>query len=543
MKIYKFVFPAVIFLAAFLRVYQLDKIPAGIYVDEASQGFNAYSLLLTSKDEYGKSFPIFFRSLGNYQAPLYTYISTIPIHLLGLNIFSLRILSALGGILMVCLSFFLLKKEYKIMDKKMLYPMLLLAIVPWSILFSRGAFEANLALTLVVAGSYFLVTSLEKPLMLILASGILALSSYAYPSERVFAPLLLMSFIFIYRRIFLKNTRYIFFSLALFIFILLPQLFLLTSSGANARIDNLNFFGEIMKGHYSHNGLINSMEKLYFLVREFFSQYSAYFSPKNLFFASDPDPLRSIPHLSVFYWWMIIPLFLGFKDVINKKKTPLISVLFLTIFLSPIAAGITKDPFSTLRTLPLFWALTILAGIGLNDLLALVKKTSARATLLLGLVIISLGSLYSSYFVLLRNEQADTWGYGYKEIASFAFTSDKAVLVDDPRWPSYILFAFYGKVNPLILQKQYNSVFLSDYYNQTKYSPTPRIENIVIRPIYWREDECIDQYIVGRVLSVSQKQAREHKLTEVKTIKSLDGEDIFKIYKTNPNVGCKPAPI
>src|SRR3990167_8016256 len=90
-------FLAVLILSIFLRFYNLDNIPAGFNTDEASLGYDAYSILLTGKDQYGKAFPIFLRSFGAYQSPLYAYLTTLPVFLLGLSIFSVRFLSALFG--------------------------------------------------------------------------------------------------------------------------------------------------------------------------------------------------------------------------------------------------------------------------------------------------------------------------------------------------------------------------------------------------------------------------------------------------------------
>ena len=46
------------FIGAWLRFAELDSVPPGFYIDEASFGYNAYSILKTGRDEYGAlSFP------------------------------------------------------------------------------------------------------------------------------------------------------------------------------------------------------------------------------------------------------------------------------------------------------------------------------------------------------------------------------------------------------------------------------------------------------------------------------------------------------
>ena len=84
-----------IFVIAFiLRFYKLGDVPNGLYQDETSIGYNAYSIMTTGKDEYGKIFPLYFKSFGDYKLPIYIYSAIIPIKLFGLNAFAVRFPSA-----------------------------------------------------------------------------------------------------------------------------------------------------------------------------------------------------------------------------------------------------------------------------------------------------------------------------------------------------------------------------------------------------------------------------------------------------------------
>src|SRR3990167_10691408 len=89
----------VFILGIFVYFYKLDKIPSGFYIDEALPGYNAYSILKTGKDEYGKFLPLLFRFYGSYNPPLYTYLTVFPIAAFGLSVFSVRFVSALAGLL------------------------------------------------------------------------------------------------------------------------------------------------------------------------------------------------------------------------------------------------------------------------------------------------------------------------------------------------------------------------------------------------------------------------------------------------------------
>ena len=51
--------------ALIIRVYRLGNIPAGIFRDEATNGYDAYSLLKTGKDIHGDILPFFMNHYGN----------------------------------------------------------------------------------------------------------------------------------------------------------------------------------------------------------------------------------------------------------------------------------------------------------------------------------------------------------------------------------------------------------------------------------------------------------------------------------------------
>ena len=72
-----------ILISLFLHRYKQNQVPPCINADEAAFGYNAYSILKTGKDEYGKFLPLRFESFKDYKLPLYTYLSIpIPLNLI-----------------------------------------------------------------------------------------------------------------------------------------------------------------------------------------------------------------------------------------------------------------------------------------------------------------------------------------------------------------------------------------------------------------------------------------------------------------------------
>src|SRR3989344_4794424 len=105
-KVYAVLFLIVI-LSFFLRFYMVAEIPPALNWDEMSIGYNAYSILKSGKDEWGVSFPIHFKSYGEYKLPVQVYASIPGIYFLGLNELGVRITPVIYGTLTVLVIFFL----------------------------------------------------------------------------------------------------------------------------------------------------------------------------------------------------------------------------------------------------------------------------------------------------------------------------------------------------------------------------------------------------------------------------------------------------
>ncbi|KKR10908.1 MAG: hypothetical protein UT40_C0043G0001, partial [Candidatus Woesebacteria bacterium GW2011_GWA1_39_21b] len=170
-KIKKYYLLIILGIAIVLRLWKLGSIPPSLTSDEASLGYNAYSILKTGRDEYGQFLPIIFKSFGDYKPGLYVY-STVPfVAFFGLNEFSVRLPSAIAGVIAVWLLYKIVSSlsvvkdsQSQVTDHRSLATIaaLMLAISPWHIHFSRGAWEVNLALTLTLTGIYFFIKSLHK---------------------------------------------------------------------------------------------------------------------------------------------------------------------------------------------------------------------------------------------------------------------------------------------------------------------------------------------------------------------------------------------
>ncbi|HKY74001.1 MAG TPA: hypothetical protein VJ246_01660 [Patescibacteria group bacterium] len=151
----------IIVLTGVFRLWKFPFIPGEINRDEAALGYNAYSLLKTGKDEWGVSWPIVFRSFGDYKLAGYIYLLIPFVQSLGLTAFAVRLPSLLFGLMLIPVTYLFVKTVTKdqILSSVSVF---ILASSPWAIHYSRIGFEANVALVLFVLGLTMALRALEE---------------------------------------------------------------------------------------------------------------------------------------------------------------------------------------------------------------------------------------------------------------------------------------------------------------------------------------------------------------------------------------------
>ena len=108
---------AIFVLGLVSRLVNLGNIPAGFTPDEASFGYDAYSILKTGKDQWENVLPVVFKSFGDGKLPVYTYLAIPSVFVFGLNEFAVRFPNALLGSFSVVVSYLLVLEVFK--DKRL----------------------------------------------------------------------------------------------------------------------------------------------------------------------------------------------------------------------------------------------------------------------------------------------------------------------------------------------------------------------------------------------------------------------------------------
>lgn len=530
----------VLAFAMLLYFFKLDKVPAGFYVDEASPAYNAYSLLQTGKDEYGKSFPILFRSLGLYLTPAYTYLSILPIKLFGLSIFSARFVAVVSGLLSAIVVFVFVKCLHFVKHTyTALVTTLFFVITPWIFFYSRIGYEISLSYLFISLTALLLWQALKNPKYLVGALIVGSLSTYSGFMPRYLIPLFFLAYVIVFKSQILlpKNKKYVLLGLAGALVIQIPHLLIFNTPAFLLKSDLIGT-GQITSQASKLSFIfIYPLNYVFAFVREFLANYIGYFSLKSLFFLPDPDLQRSIPDLAVFYSWML-PLFLyGVFSLFKAEDGNFKKFVLLMILVFPIPASFTKDPFATHRAIALLLPFMLIMALAVDKLLS---KFAIKALATIGLIVGgSLILLWRSYFVLYAHERASVSGFGYSILAeNISLKSDHFVIDQSRIKPAYILLAFFNKLPSNQVQSSVDPVIKENYYRDVIFNDRYSLANFETRNINWESDIYKDQILVGDRFAISESQAREHFLTKEFDIKNPLNEIVFSGYRTDPDKKC-----
>ncbi len=173
-------------LAAILRLYSLDRLPPGLYRDEAFNGLDALNVIAGQR-------PVFFEA-NNGREPLFIYLTAASISLLGRSPLAVRLVAALLGTLTVPASYAMARQW---LDRQgAVLTALLTAISFWHLNLSRIGFRA-VGLPLFSALTLcFLARGLRRGRLsdFGLSGLFLGISLYTYLAAR-FLPLVLVAWI------------------------------------------------------------------------------------------------------------------------------------------------------------------------------------------------------------------------------------------------------------------------------------------------------------------------------------------------------------
>lgn len=463
----------IVLLAAFLRLWNLQHAPAGLNADEAAIGYNAYSLLQTGKDEYGASFPLAFKSFGDYKPGLYFYFVMPFVALLGLTEIAVRLPSALLGIGTVVLVYLLATRIFN-HQKAGLIAALLLAVAPWHIHFSRGGWETNAATFFITLGVYLFLKGLENRVYIYWSLASFLTSIYLYQSPRLIVPVFLLTLLVLYKDVFWKRLNYFvkskqsFFSVIILMLLSVPLILQFTSGQGSARFSGLTFFSdsgpalrtnELRGEHEDLNSTVSQLfhNKLTTYGPTFLRHYLDHFRPDFLFIRGEEVIRNKVPEVGQFYLVQSALLLAGVVFLLIKpvKDNKLILAWVLT---APLASSMTFQTPNALRSLSLVIPMILIMSYGLYWLVASYKSFSKVAIIFISSFLIFETFHYlESYFVHYPKRYPLAWEYGFDQMVAKLERYEgqyKKVVITDRYDQPYILVLFYKKYDPVKYQPQ-----------------------------------------------------------------------------------------
>ena len=454
----------IVLLASVLRLWQLDKYPAGFNADEASIGYNAFSLIQTGKDEYGNSWPFVFKSFGDYKPGLYFYFALPFVATLGLNEWAVRLPSAIFGIGTVLLIYFLAKEIFK---SKLIgiLASLLLSINPWSLHFSRGGFESNAATFFISLGILFFIKGLNNRIKLFWSLVSLLASMYVYQSPRLIVPVLLVTLFLIYRqKIFsgvkIKEKNLVLY-LGLLIFLVIPLGIQFISGQGSARFQGLSFLADTgpesrvneLRGEDPNSWWARLLHnKITAYGPAFLGHYLDHFKPDFLFINGDEVARNKVPETGEFF--LIESIFMIFGLIaLAKNNFQYTKLLIAWVLIAPLASSITFQTPSALRSLNMVVPLTLIMANGLWFMVYGLRK---RWRVIL-ITVISFGILFESihylesYYIHYPKRYPLAFEYGFSKMVEKLNLYEPQyarVVITDRFDQPYILVLFYKKYDP-----------------------------------------------------------------------------------------------
>ncbi len=541
----------IITFAAFLSFYQLGNIPPSLDWDEVSLAYNAKALLQTGKDEHGNSWPITIRSFNDYKPSLYTYSLIPALAIFGESNFAIRFPSALFGTLTVLTTYFLVKELFPAVilsvsegsikrffgfgpqndgETVALLASFLLALSPWHLQFSRGAFEANLALFWFISGGVFLLKSRNKSQWLPIAALCYGLSLMAYHSTKVVIPLLVLTIGLPHLKTIWSAKRPLIISAAIATLFLIPIVRTIQLGVGQSRFSSVSFttIDNLLDNsrhriETENNSRLSRMINHRFLVyaKEVIGGYLDHYDIKFWFIEGDSIPRHTAVGLGLLHWWILPFVLIGILSMLNQPKNTKWP-MFTWFLIAPAASALTSGTPNSIRAIFFTPTFEIFTALGIISFISWIKHRGnlflyLLATCYLLLATVNVATYFHLYYTHTPKETSQAWQYGYQQMVEWVVSQKpnyKNVIITTAYDQPYIYVLWYGKYSP------------KNWVNNGEYGKG--FDGFEFRPVKWDEDKQLtDTLLVGTPDEIKDK----HKV--IWSVNFLDGTPAFIAAPTN----------
>jgi 4-amino-4-deoxy-L-arabinose transferase-like glycosyltransferase len=401
---YTFIFLLLTVLLGFLLRFYLVTVHPPLDVDEYSVAYNAYSIATTGKDEWGASFPLFFRAFGDYKLAFDIYTVAAGFVVFGVHDLLIRLPSVIWGTLSIILTYSLIQLFFQ--NKKLsFFGSLLMALSPYTIYFSRIASGSISQFFFTFLSIVFFLYYVKKQRFFYLIISVLALiiTLYTYPSSWIISPLI--GIYMLGQVIWQRKWKYIPLIIVFYISFM-PVFFQFFYGNSSVRLAHTSFWGEgkgseleinELRGH-EKNSLVSKIffNKATQYTYIFATNYIKHFDLSYLIFAKEYPVLQSSIYPPLYFIFMPF-YFYGLYALIKKKReNPLWLFILFWIIIAPLPSAITDGAVNSKRYLTFLGSDILLILLGLQNI-SLGKKPRYLVIIFL-LFCIQIGLFFNFYY-------------------------------------------------------------------------------------------------------------------------------------------------
>lgn len=433
-----------IVLLVAVYVARVSNNPPGFYVDESSIAYNAHTIALTGRDEFGTSWPLYFRAFGEYKNPIYIYLLAALYRLTGPSIFMARALSVTLGLLAAFLLGILALQITKRRRIGVMVGMIAL-LTPW--LFELSRLVVEVAIYPLVLSLFLLVLHRSSTkatwsqLDILGLAATLGLLTYSYSIGRLLAPLLAAGLIFFYnRRRLIAITK----TWAVYALTLIPLL-----------VFNQRHPGALLARFYWSTYLTPQSTPTQ-IASEFIKHFFLNINPWRLLITGDLYQVIHIPSLGSLLIAPALVIAGGAALVLRRHRNdPWWRFILYGVIASILPASLTRDEFPSLRLIALPVFLLILSVPAFVWLLEGSARPRTRRVIFAIVLVATVvqGTIFQWQFQrTFRSSSArlSVFDAGYPELLTLASALGKPiVLIDRPDMPGYIQAYWYGTLRGL----------------------------------------------------------------------------------------------
>lgn len=334
--------------------YQARQNPPGFYLDESSISYNAYTIAETGRDEYGESWPLYFRAFGEYKNPVYIYLLALLFRIFGPSILVARLLSvSLGVTAIVVLSFLAFQISRKLLIAATVGFSAMLT--PWLFENSRLVFEVALYPLLVCLFLLAVFRASQKTRWgwqeILSVAATLSLLFYSYSIGRLLAPLLAVGLAFFITR---RRLRGLVTTWLVFAFTLIPAL-----------IFNLRHPGAMMSRFWLIT-YISPDRSIREIVVQFLGHYLANINPWTIAVTGETNVRDHLGTMGSVLAPTLLVSLLGIGVVlIYLRNAPWWRFMLYALLVSVIPASLTTTEFPQIRliAMPIILHVFMISGL------------------------------------------------------------------------------------------------------------------------------------------------------------------------------------